>query len=170
MHCPFCNHTDTRVVDSRNTSDGFQIRRRRECGHCGARFNTFEAPELKAPNVVKGDGAREAFDEEKIKRGMLKALEKRPVATADIERAIRGLMQHLRTLDEVEITSKRIGECVMHTLGKLDEVAYLRFASVYLDFDDIQAFRDEIEKLESEDHGALDFQQISLLGTQQQED
>ncbi len=151
-------------MDSRIASDGLQIRRRRECSACNARFNTFELPELKAPNVVKSDGAREPFNEEKIKSGMLKALEKRPVATAEVDRAIRGLMQHLRTLDEVEITSKRIGECVMHTLAKLDEVAYLRFASVYLHFDDIQAFRDEIEKLESEDHGALDFQQISLLG------
>lgn len=164
MHCPFCNHEDTRVVDSRITTDGLQIRRRRECSACNARFNTFEAPELKAPNVVKNDGMREPFDEEKIKRGMLRSLEKRPVATADVDRAIRGLMQHLRTLDEVEVTSKRIGECVMHTLAKLDEVAYLRFASIYLDFDDIQAFRDEIEKLENEDHGALDFHQISLLG------
>lgn len=170
MHCPFCNHEDTRVVDSRIASDGLQIRRRRECSDCSARFNTFEVPELKAPNVVKGDGAREAFDEEKIKSGMLKALEKRPVATADIDRAIRSLMQHLRTLDEVEITSKRIGECVMRTLAKLDEVAYLRFASVYLHFDDIQAFRDEIEKLESEDHGALDFQQFSLLDRRQRAD
>lgn len=168
MYCPFCNHDDTRVVDSRMTSDGLQIRRRRECSACNARFNTFEAPELKAPNVVKSDGAREAFDEDKIKRGMLRALEKRPVATADVDRAIRGLMQHLRTVDEPEISSKRIGECVMHTLGKLDQVAYLRFASIYLDFDDIQAFRDEIERLEGEDHGALDFQQISLLGGRRQ--
>jgi len=163
MYCPFCQHQDTRVVDSRMASDGLQIRRRRECSACNARFNTFEVAELKAPNVIKNDGVREPFNEEKIKSGMLKALEKRPVATADVDRAIRGLMQHLSTLDEVEITSKRIGECVMHTLAKLDEVAYLRFASIYLDFDDIQAFRDEIEKLESEDHGALDFQQISLL-------
>lgn len=163
MNCPFCNHQDTRVIDSRVSSDGLQIRRRRACGECGSRFNTFEAPALKAPNVIKRDGSREPFNDEKIKRGMVKALEKRPVATADVERAIRGLMQHLRTLEDDEIDSMRIGECVMGTLSKLDEVAYIRYASVYLRFDDLQAFRDEIEKLESEDQGALDFKQISLL-------
>ena len=163
MNCPFCNHQDTRVVDSRVTSDGLQIRRRRECNQCSSRFNTFEVPELKAPNVVKRDGAREPFNEDKLKHGMLKALEKRPVATVDVERATRRLMQHIRNLEEVEVSTERIGECVMHTLAQLDEVAYIRFASVYMRFDDLQALRDEIEKLEREDFGALNFKQISLL-------
>ncbi|GAB4117211.1 MAG: transcriptional regulator NrdR [Wenzhouxiangellaceae bacterium] len=163
MHCPFCQHTDTRVIDSRVTVDGLQIRRRRECESCRARFNTYESAQLKAPNVIKVDGTREPFDEQKIRRGMLKALEKRPVPTADVDRAIRQLLRHLLTLDEAEISSRRIGECVMHTLARLDEVAYIRFASIYLRFDDLQAFRDEIERLEREDFGALDFKQISLL-------
>jgi len=163
MHCPFCQHKDTRVIDSRITVDGLQIRRRRECEDCKARFNTYESAQLKAPNVVKVDGTREAFDEQKIRRGMLKALEKRAVPTADVDRAIRRLLRHLLTLDEAEISSRRIGECVMHTLARLDEVAYIRFASIYLRFDDLQAFRDEIERLEREDFGTLDFKQISLL-------
>ena len=166
MNCPFCSHHDTRVIDSRVSSDGLQIRRRRACGKCGSRFNTFEAPVLKAPNVIKRDGTREPFNDAKIKRGMLTALEKRQVPTSDVERAIRGLMQHLRTLEDDEVESNSIGECVMATLAKLDEVAYIRYASVYLRFDDLQAFRDEIEKLESEDHGTLDFKQISLLRNQ----
>jgi len=163
MHCPFCHHTDTRVIDSRVTVDGLQIRRRRECESCRARFNTYESAQLKAPNVIKADGTREPFEEQKIRHGMLKALEKRPVPTADVDRAIRRLLRHLLTLDEAEISSRRIGECVMHTLARLDEVAYIRFASIYLRFDDLQAFRDEIERLEREDFGTLDFKQISLL-------
>ena len=163
MHCPFCQHKDTRVIDSRVSADGLQIRRRRECESCKARFNTYESAQLKAPNVVKTDGTREAFDEQKIRRGMLKALEKRPVPTIDVDRAIRRLLRHLLTLDEAEISSRRIGECVMHTLARLDEVAYIRFASIYLRFEDLQAFRDEIERLEREDFGTLDFKQISLL-------
>ncbi len=163
MHCPFCQHEDTRVIDSRVTGDGLQIRRRRECEACKARFNTYETAQLKAPNVIKADGIREAFDEQKIRRGMLKALEKRPVPTADVDRAMRGLMRHLLTLDEAEVSSRSIGACVMQTLARLDEVAYIRFASIYLQFEDLQAFRDEIERLEREDHGALDFKQISLL-------
>jgi transcriptional repressor NrdR len=161
--CPFCQHRDTRVIDSRVTADGLQIRRRRACSACRARFNTYESAELKAPNVIKQDGSREPFDEQKIRRGMLRALEKRPVPTADVDRAMRGLVRHLLTLDEAEIDSRRIGECVMKSLAQLDEVAYIRFASIYLQFDDLQAFRDEIERLEREDPGALDFQQISLL-------
>lgn len=164
MWCPFCNHTDTRVVDSRLTTDGYQIRRRRECAHCGARFNTFEAPALKAPNVIKSNGSREAFSEEKLRRGMLRALEKRPVETQHVERAIRDLLRKIRTLEEAEIPSKDIGGWVAAELAKLDQVAYVRFASVYRRFEDVQAFREEIERLERENPGAIDTRQISLLG------
>ena len=163
MWCPFCNHTDTRVVDSRLATDGFQVRRRRECAACGARFNTFETPALKAPNVIKSDGSREAFDEEKLRGGMLKALEKRPVETQEVERAIRQLLRQIRTLEEAEISSQRIGDWVASELSRLDQVAYVRFASVYRRFEDVQAFREEIERLERENPGVIDRRQISLL-------
>lgn len=163
MWCPFCNHTDTRVVDSRLASDGFQIRRRRECADCGARFNTLETAVLKAPNVIKADGSREVFDEEKLRRGMTKALEKRPVETQLVERAIRKLVREINTLDEAEISSQQLGDWVAAELSRLDQVAYVRFASVYRRFEDVQAFREEIEKLERENPGIIDRRQISLL-------
>jgi len=163
MWCPFCNNDDTRVVDSRVTGDGMQIRRRRECSACGARFNTYELPELKAPRVIKSDGVREAFSEDKLRNGMLRALEKRPVETREVERAIRALLREIRSVEEAEIPSKLIGEWVMRELSQLDQVAYVRFASVYHRFEDVQAFRDEIEKLETEHPGSLDRRQISLL-------
>jgi transcriptional repressor NrdR len=164
MWCPFCNHTETRVVDSRLTSDGFQIRRRRECANCGARFNTYESPALRAPNVIKSDGSREIFSEDKLRNGMLKALEKRPVETLEVERAIRSLLRKIRTLEEPEIPSQSIGDWVAGELARLDQVAYVRFASVYRRFEDVQAFREEIERLEREHPGTLDARQISLLG------
>ncbi|NKI36579.1 transcriptional repressor NrdR [Wenzhouxiangella sp. XN79A] len=170
MWCPFCNHTDTRVVDSRLTSDGYQIRRRRECAHCGARFNTFEAPALKAPNVIKSNGSREAFDEEKLRRGMQRALEKRPVETQQVERALRDLLRKIRTLEEPEVPSSSIGDWVATELARLDQVAYVRFASVYRRFEDVQAFREEIERLEREHPGALDTRQIQLLGQRDGDD
>lgn len=163
MWCPFCNHDDTRVVDSRVTGDGMQIRRRRECAKCSARFNTFETPELKAPRVIKADGTREAFSEEKLRNGILRALEKRPVKTKKIERAIRKLLKDIRSAEDAEIPSSLIGEWVMRELSQLDQVAYVRFASVYRRFEDVQAFRDEIERLEREHPGTLDERQISLL-------
>lgn len=163
MWCPFCNHADTRVVDSRVTGDGMQIRRRRECASCASRFNTYEAPELIAPRVIKSDGIREAFSEEKLRNGMLRALEKRPVETREIERAIRTLFREIRGVEEAEIPSSLIGEWVMRALRELDQVAYVRFASVYRRFEDVQAFRDEIEKLERHHPGSLDKRQISLL-------
>ena len=163
MWCPFCNHADTRVVDSRITGDGMQIRRRRECTNCALRFNTYETPELKAPRVIKSDGIREAFSEDKLRNGMLRALEKRPVETREIERAIRTLLREIRSVEEAEIPSSLIGEWVMRELSQLDQVAYVRFASVYRRFEDVQAFRDEIERLERENLGSLDKRQISLL-------
>jgi transcriptional repressor NrdR len=151
------------VVDSRITGDGMQIRRRRECAKCKSRFNTYETPELKAPRVIKADGAREAFSEDKLRNGILRALEKRPVETREIERAIRRLLKEIRSAEDAEIPSSLIGEWVMRELSRLDQVAYVRFASVYRRFEDVQAFRDEIEKLEQEHPGTLDERQISLL-------
>lgn len=162
MWCPLCNHDDTRVVDSRLTRDGMQIRRRRECSQCANRFNTFEAPELKSPRIIKSDGAREAFSEKKLRDGMLKALEKRPVETREVERSIRRLLREISGVEEAEIPSSLIGEWVMRELRELDQVAYVRFASVYRAFEDIQAFRELIEGLEREG-GGLDQRQISLL-------
>ena len=163
MWCPFCNHDDTRVVDSRVTGDGMQIRRRRECASCASRFNTYESPELVAPRVVKASGVREAFSEDKLRNGMLRALEKRPVKTREVERAIRTLLRDIRGVEESEIPSNLIGEWVMRELSQLDQVAYVRFASVYRRFEDIQAFRKEIEKLENDQPVGKDERQISLL-------
>ena len=163
MWCPFCNHDDTRVVDSRVTGDGMQIRRRRQCASCSSRFNTYETPELIAPRVIKSDGIREDFSEDKLRNGMLRALEKRPVETREVERAIRTLLREIRSVEDSEIPSSLIGEWVMRELSQLDQVAYVRFASVYRRFEDIQAFRDEIEKLERDNPGGLDKRQISLL-------
>lgn len=168
MWCPFCNHPDTRVVDSRLASDGSQIRRRRECADCGARFNTLETAALRAPNVIKSDGSREVFDEDKLRRGMLKALEKRPVETALVEAAIRKLLRKACTLEDAEISSQRIGDWVAAELSRLDQVAYVRFASVYRRFEDVQAFREEIERLERDRPGLLDRRQISLLNDGEQ--
>lgn len=162
MWCPLCNHAETRVVDSRLTRDGMQIRRRRECMSCNNRFNTFEAPELKAPQIIKSSGVREAFSEEKLRHGMLKALEKRPVETREIERSIRRLLREISTAEDAELDSSLLGEWVMRELRGLDQVAYVRFASVYKRFEDIQAFRDLIEGLER-DGAAIDQRQISLL-------
>lgn len=163
MWCPLCNHSDTKVVDSRVSSEGYQVRRRRECERCGARFSTFESPALKAPNVIKSDGTREPFNEEKLRAGMLKALEKRPVETAEVERSMRKLLSHIRTLEDAEISSLQIGEWIMGELRALDQVAYVRFASVYRRFEDVQAFREEVEKLEREMVQSNDQRQISLL-------
>lgn len=163
MWCPFCNHENTRVVDSRLTGDGMQIRRRRQCEACGSRFNTYEKPELKAPRIIKRDGSREAFSEDKLRQGMMRALEKRPVETRQMERAIRTLLREIRSVEEVEIPSSLLGEWVMRELSELDQVAYVRFASVYRRFEDVQAFRDVIENLERELPGGKDKRQFSLL-------
>ena len=167
MWCPLCNHDDTRVVDSRLTRDGMQIRRRRECVQCSNRFNTFETPELKAPRIIKSDGAREAFSEGKLREGMLRALEKRPVETREVERSVRRLLKEISSVEDAEIPSSLLGEWVMRELQELDQVAYVRFASVYRRFEDIQAFRDLIEGLERGGDAALDRRQISLLESKQ---
>jgi transcriptional repressor NrdR len=147
MHCPFCSHVETKVTDSRLGADGGQIRRRRECLSCGERFTTFETAELLMPRVIKSDGSREPFDEGKLKHGMLKALEKRPIGPDAIDDAVGRIGHKLRVLGEREVLARQIGELVMDELRHMDEVAYVRFASVYRSFQDVEAFRDEIERL-----------------------
>jgi len=147
MYCPFCNHIETKVIDSRLAGEGRQIRRRRECLSCGERFTTFEAAELIMPMVVKSDRTREPFDEAKLRAGMTKALEKRPVPLEAVEEAVSRIGHKLRSMGEREVQSRTLGELVMDELRHLDEVAYVRFASVYRSFQDLDAFRDEIDRL-----------------------
>jgi len=147
MHCPFCGHEETKVNDSRLAGEGRQIRRRRECLKCGERFTTFETAELVMPLVIKGDRGREAFDEAKLRAGMEKALEKRPVPREDIDEAISRIVHRVRSLGDREVSARAIGELVMEELRHLDEVAYVRFASVYRHFEDVEAFHEEIERL-----------------------
>lgn len=147
MHCPFCSAADTRVVDSR-LSNQDTVRRRRECVSCSERFTTYEKAELNMPRVIKGDGTREPFNEDKLCSGLSKALEKRPVETQKIDDSINEIKHKLLASGEREITTGFIGELVMDALKKLDHVAYIRFASVYLSFDDVDAFRQAIDKLE----------------------
>ncbi|MDX1606351.1 MAG: transcriptional regulator NrdR [Candidatus Competibacterales bacterium] len=148
MHCPFCGAADTKVVDSRLSPEGDRVRRRRECTACSTRFTTYEAAELALPRVIKQDGQRESFDSGKLRAGMLRALEKRPVSTADLEAAIRHIEQQARAAGERELATGQLGEWVMAELRQLDEVAYVRFASVYRSFQDVNAFREEIERLQ----------------------
>jgi len=162
MHCPFCQHEDTRVIDSRLAEDGATVRRRRECPQCGERFNTFETAELKLPTIVKSGERRESFDERKLRVSFERALQKRPVTAEAVDRAVRTIINDLRRSGEREVPSREIGELVMRELKNLDQVAYVRFASVYRSFEDVQAFREEIERLER-DLPALEGLQLSLL-------
>jgi len=148
MHCPFCNADDTKVIDSRLVAEGNQVRRRRECTVCGERFTTYETAELLMPKVVKTDGTREPFDENKLRSGIMKALEKRPVSVEMIEAAISKICHKIRATGERELSSRVLGEQVMDALRELDQVAYVRFASVYRDFQDISQFSDEIARLQ----------------------
>ena len=147
MHCPFCGAEDTKVIDSRLVSEGEQVRRRRECLTCGERFTTFESAELVMPRVVKQDGSREPFNEEKLRAGLVRALEKRPVSVEALEASINHIKNRLRQTGERELPSRRVGEEVMAELHKLDHVAYVRFASVYRNFQDVSEFAQEIERL-----------------------
>jgi transcriptional repressor NrdR len=150
MHCPFCNTTDTKVIDSRLVAEGNQVRRRRECTSCSERFTTFESAELVMPRLIKQDGNREPFNEEKLRSGILKALEKRPVSMEMVENAINHIKHELRATGEREVPSKMLGEQVMNALKNLDEVAYVRFASVYRSFKDLNEFRQEIDRISKE--------------------
>ncbi|MDE2234816.1 MAG: transcriptional regulator NrdR [Gammaproteobacteria bacterium] len=164
MHCPFCNHEDTKVIDSRLAGEGAQVRRRRECEKCGERFTTFESAELVMPRIIKSNGTREPFDEHKLRAGVMRALEKRPVNTEDIEAAVARIIHKLQVTGEREVRSLQVGEWVMDELKVLDEVAYVRFASVYRSFQDVNEFREEIQRLQDEvAREALKREQMPLL-------
>ena len=163
MHCPFCGHSETKVIDSRLAGEGRQIRRRRECLRCEERFTTFETAELLLPNVIKGDRTREPFDEKKLLSGMQKALEKRPVGREAIEAAVAHICHKLRSMGEREIASRVLGEMVMEELHQLDEVAYVRFASVYRSFQDVEAFKSEIDQLRRKRRREPSRDQLPLL-------
>ncbi len=148
MRCPFCHAPETKVIDSRLANEGDSVRRRRECLTCSERFTTFETAELVMPRIVKSDGSRVPFDDQKLLQGMLKALEKRPVSLETIEQAVNHIKNNLRATGDREVQTSRVGEWVMDELKQLDQVAYVRFASVYRSFQDLDEFRKEIEKLE----------------------
>ena len=163
MRCPYCGALDTKVVDSRLAGEGSQVRRRRECITCGERFTTYESPELVMPRIVKGDGSREPFNEDKLRTGIMRALEKRPVDTERMEAALSRIHRRLSSSGERELPSRMLGEWVMDELRELDQVAYVRFASVYRSFQDVNAFREEIERLEQEPSAEARRHQIPLL-------
>ncbi len=153
MYCPFCSALETKVIDSRLVSDGHQVRRRRECLACHERYTTFESAELLMPRIIKRDGSREPFNEDKMLSGLTRALEKRPVSMEQIELAVNKLKSQIRATGEREISSEMLGDLIMAQLKALDKVAYLRFASVYLSFEDISEFADEITRLGKEKNG-----------------
>ncbi len=153
MHCPFCAAEDTKVIDSRLVAEGDQVRRRRECLSCAERFTTYEVAELVMPRIIKQNGNREPFNEDKLRAGFTRALEKRPVSTEDIEAVVNKIKNALRATGEREVKSRVLGELVMDYLKQLDKVAYVRFASVYKSFEDISEFQDAIESLQAEPPG-----------------
>jgi transcriptional repressor NrdR len=164
MRCPFCGAQDTKVIDSRLFGEGDQVRRRRECTVCKERFTTYESAELNLPRVIKEDGSRMPFDGRKLASGMNRALEKRPVGAEEVEAALNHIRRRLLASGEREIPSRQIGEWVMEELRALDQVAYVRFASVYRSFEDVNAFREEIERLENQPSPETKRKQMDLLG------
>jgi transcriptional repressor NrdR len=150
MYCPFCGDKETKVIDSRLVTDGTQVRRRRECQECGERFTSFESAELVLPRVIKSNGSRQPFDEDKLRNGLTRALQKRPVSLEVVESTINSIKHKLRATGEREIKTREVGEMVMEELRELDEVAYVRFASVYRSFQDVNEFREEIERMDKE--------------------
>lgn len=163
MRCPYCQAQDTKVIDSRLSGEGEQVRRRRECTVCKERFTTYENVELNLPRIIKTDGRRVNFDGRKLHAGMSRALEKRPVNTQDIDSAITRITRKLMAGGESEVPSRAVGELVMDELKRLDQVAYVRFASVYRQFEDVNAFREEIEKLERQPTPEQRRQQLDFL-------
>lgn len=163
MYCPFCSHEETKVIDSRLAAEGRQIRRRRQCMQCNERFTTFESAELVMPRIVKNDNTRQPFDEEKLCDSMRRALEKRPVSSEAFEEAVGRLIHKLRTMGEREVPSRLVGELVMDELRNLDEVAYVRFASVYRRFQDVTEFQEEIERLQEISDATASREQMSFL-------
>ena len=148
MYCPFCADSETKVIDSRLVGEGNQVRRRRECQQCGERFTTFETAELVLPRVIKNNGSHQPFDEDKLRSGLLRALEKRPVDLEQIEATMDRIKHRLRATGEREVPTRTVGEMVMDELRQLDDVAYVRFASVYRSFQDVNEFRKEIEAMD----------------------
>lgn len=163
MHCPFCGANDTKVIDSRLASEGAMVRRRRECLSCSERFTTFESAELVMPRIIKSDGRREPFNEEKLRAGIARAVEKRPVGIEEIDAAVNRVMKLMRTRGERDFESRKIGNMVMDELRDIDQVAYVRFASVYRSFQDVSAFEEEIERLKNIPSPELKKRQHSLL-------
>jgi len=163
MHCPFCSHEETKVIDSRLAGEGRQIRRRRQCLDCNERFTTFESAELVMPRLIKSDNSRQPFDESKLRNSMVRALEKRPVPSDAFEQALGRLIHRLRTMGEREVPSLLVGELVMEELRELDEVAYVRFASVYRRFQDVTEFQEEINRLQEISDASASREQMSLL-------
>lgn len=147
MKCPYCGYNDSKVLDTRTTEEGTTIRRRRECTNCNQRFTTYEKVEQSPIMVIKKDGNRQAFDRDKIINGMIKSCEKRPVAVDDIEKSVENIEKKIQNSMKKEISSFEIGEMVMDELKELDEVSYVRFASVYREFKDLQSFVDELETI-----------------------
>ncbi len=150
MYCPFCRAVDTKVIDSRLVSDGHQVRRRRECLACHERYTTFESAELVMPRIIKNDGSREPFNEDKMRNGLVRALEKRPVSVEQVELSINKVKSELRATGEREVPSELLGNIIMEQLKELDKVAYVRFASVYRSFEDIREFGEEIARLDDD--------------------
>jgi len=163
MHCPFCETDDTKVIDSRLANEGYAVRRRRECLICKERFTTFEKAEMVMPQVVKHDGRREAFLEEKLKLGFARSLEKRPINSNVIDSAISRIKHTIRSCGEREIQSRYLGELAMNELRDIDQVAYVRYASVYRSFEDVHAFKEEIDRLENTPSAELKKIQTTLL-------
>ncbi len=164
MQCPFCNSADTRVIDSRLAEEGTQVRRRRGCEKCGGRFTTFEKAQLTMPSIVKRSGTPQPFSESKLRRGFESAVYKRPVTAEQIDHAIDNIERKLRQTGEREINSRRIGEWVMEELRDLDHVAYVRFASIYRAFEDVNAFQEEIQKLKAMPSAEQRRSQLQLIG------
>ncbi len=156
MHCPYCEAVETKVIDSRLVSDGRQVRRRRECLDCAERFTSYETAELVMPKIIKRDATRQPFDEEKLRSGIMRAFEKRPISMEQIEAAIGRLKHRLRASGERELSAEILGEWVMQELSALDEVAYVRFASVYRRFQDVEAFTQEINRLQETSDAATE--------------
>ncbi len=169
MYCPFCSAEDTKVIDSRLVGEGDKIRRRRECLDCQERFTTYEAAELNYPRIIKSDGRRQKFIEDKLRSSFLRALEKRPVPMEMVEIAITHVSHKLRALGAREVKSRKVGEWAMEELRKIDQVAYVRFASVYRSFEDVRAFLEEIQKLENDLPPEIRENQLNLLSNDSDE-
>ncbi len=163
MRCPFCSADDTRVIDSRLADEGDTVRRRRECQSCDERFTTFEHAQLRLPQVTKSDGRREPFDEVKLRGGMQRALQKRPVDNDDLERAVQRILRKVTVGGDREIDSEKVGQFVMQELHELDGVGYVRFASVYRQFEDVDAFSEAVKSLQELPSASEKRQQMSLL-------